>query len=84
MNRIERAKTLPETLTLSEAAQFFRVSRPTLLKALKDGQVSGIKIGRNWRIPRSQFLKPPTKEGLNSPANLNRMDALQKAPSFER
>jgi excisionase family DNA binding protein len=63
MNRIERAKTLPETLTLSEAAQFFRVSRPTLLKALKDGQVSGIKIGRNGGFPAVNSLPPPLKRG---------------------
>lgn len=61
MNRIERQKALPELLTVAEASDFFRVSRPTLVKALKDGQIDGVKIGSQWRVRRD-----PSKVGLKS------------------
>lgn len=36
MNRIERDQKTDEVLTFKEAMRFFKVSEPTLRKALKD------------------------------------------------
>ena len=58
-NRIERARAREELLTVEEATRFFRVSKPTLLGALKRGELPAFKIGRQWRI-----FKYPPKEGL--------------------
>ena len=50
VNRIERARASEERskelMTFDEALEFFRVSQPTLLKALKAGEIAGFKIGR--------------------------------------
>lgn len=73
MNRIERERSLPEILTVAEATEFFRVSRPTLLKALKSGQIDGIKIGSVWRV-----LRDPSKVGLKSFAKAETIDSLQE------
>ena len=40
-------------MTFDEALEFFRVSQPTLLKALKSGEIVGFKIGRQWRVSRN-------------------------------
>lgn len=42
-----------ELMTFDEALEFFRVSQPTLLKALKSGEIVGFKIGRQWRVSRN-------------------------------
>jgi len=51
-------------MTFEEACLFFRVSKPTLLNALKSGEISGFKIGRRWRVWRY-----PPKVGLKIEEN---------------
>ena len=57
VNRIERARAHEERkmelMMFDEALEFFRVSQPTLLKALKSGEIVGFKIGRQWRVSRN-------------------------------
>lgn len=38
-------------LKLSEVAEILRVSRATVLKLIKSGQLRAIKVGKQWRIP---------------------------------
>lgn len=64
MNRIEKARNQKDLMKFQEACQFFRVSKPTLLNALKSGEISGFKIGRRWRVWRY-----PPKEGLKIEEN---------------
>lgn len=52
MNRIERERERHELMTFTEALTYFRVSNKTLLKALHSGDVTGMKIGAQWRIMR--------------------------------
>lgn len=40
-------------LTLSEAAQYIRVSAKTMRQLARDGRVPGRKVGREWRFLRS-------------------------------
>lgn len=65
VNRIERARASEERskelMTFDEALEFFRVSQPTLLKALKAGEIAGFKIGRQWRVSRI-----PPKAGVEN------------------
>lgn len=43
-------------LSIREAVKFYRVSRPTLSKSLKNGVISGIKDGKGqWQIDRSEL-----------------------------
>lgn len=54
-------------LSLAEAADFLRVSKPTMGKLLREGKIKAAKVGRDWRITRAaidEFLK-----GDSSPHN---------------
>jgi excisionase family DNA binding protein len=39
-----------ELLTTNEAIEILRITRPTLLKLIKDGKLKATKIGHNYRI----------------------------------
>ncbi len=44
-------------LTLSEAAAILQVSKRTLLRMIRQREVPAFKVGGQWRIRESQFLK---------------------------
>lgn len=43
---------MTDVLTPEEAAAFLRVSRPTLLKAVRSGEVPVLHLGSRWRVSR--------------------------------
>ena len=43
--------------TVAEAAEYLRVSRKKLRRLLAAGQINGIKIGSEWRIPEESLQK---------------------------
>jgi excisionase family DNA binding protein len=61
--------TLPEVLTVSEAAAILRVGRNQLYQAVGRGELRAIRIGRSIRIPKHALLDllaaagPPTASG---------------------
>ncbi len=51
------ATTLPQALTVDEAARLLRVNRKTLYDAVRDGRIPGvIRMGRSIRIGRDALL----------------------------
>jgi excisionase family DNA binding protein len=48
--------TLPEVLTVSEAAAILRVGRNQLYQAVGRGEVGAVRIGRSIRIPKQALL----------------------------
>jgi len=47
-------------LTTQEACQYLRISRPTYLKYLYMGKIRGVKVGKGWKVLKSEldtFLK---------------------------
>ena len=47
-------------MTTQEACHYLRISRPTYLKYLYIGKIRGVKIGKGWKVLRSEldrFLK---------------------------
>lgn len=42
---------------VEEVAEFFRVHPKTISKWLADGKIKGAKVGREWRIPRSEIKR---------------------------
>jgi excisionase family DNA binding protein len=48
--------TLPEVLTVREAAAILRVGRNQLYQAVARGEVGAVRIGRSIRIPRQALL----------------------------
>jgi excisionase family DNA binding protein len=48
--------TLPEVLTVREAAAILRVGRNQLYQAVTRGQLGAVRIGRSIRIPKQTLL----------------------------
>jgi excisionase family DNA binding protein len=47
-------------LTTQEACHYLRISRPTYLKYLYGGRIRGAKVGKGWKVLKSEldrFLK---------------------------
>lgn len=54
----------PEFLTVEEVAELLRVSSRTVQRLLKEGKLPGVRVGRQWRIPRAEllaYLRGPTR-----------------------
>ena len=45
----------PRLLTTQEVAEFLRVSRATIRRWCKAGQLPAVRIGRHWRIDMDQL-----------------------------
>ena len=44
-----------ELLTINETCKLLKISRPTLLRLIKSGEIKGFKIGKRvWKIQRSE------------------------------
>ena len=43
--------------TVEEAADFLKIHPKTISKWLSEGKIRGVKVGREWRIPRSEIDK---------------------------
>jgi excisionase family DNA binding protein len=48
--------TLPEVLTVPEAAAILRVGRNQLYQAIARGELGAVHIGRSIRIPKTALL----------------------------
>lgn len=44
-------------MTTEQVAEFFQVSEYTVREWLKNKSMSGIKLGRQWRVPRSEVSR---------------------------
>ncbi len=44
-------------LTLNEAARILQVSKRTLFRMVQDKKIPALKVGGQWRIRESQFVK---------------------------
>jgi excisionase family DNA binding protein len=56
-------------LTTQEACDYLRISRPTYLKCLYLGKIKGAKVGKGWKVLKSEldrFLKGETKDLLGT------------------
>lgn len=53
-HRLEKLSRMrpPQSMTPSEVAAYLRVSKETVLRLLRSGQLCGEKIGRSWAISR--------------------------------
>src|SRR5215831_16412137 len=45
-----------ELLTLDDAVQFLGTSRPTLYRVLGQGNLKGLKVGRQWRFRKADLI----------------------------
>ena len=77
-------------LSIREAVKFYRVSRPTLSKALKNGTISGVKCGKEgWKIDRAELdrvyhprITDMEKGGQILPGNLSTVYTPENYPEI--
>jgi len=51
-----------EVLTTKEACRFLRISRPTFLKLVYSKEIKARKVGRGWKVLRSELHAYLNKE----------------------
>ncbi len=44
-----------EVLTTKEACRYLRISRPTFLKLVYTNQIKARKVGRGWKVLKSEL-----------------------------
>ena len=44
-----------EIMTVSEVAEYLKISEVTTYKFVQEGIIQGFKVGRHWRIKRSDL-----------------------------
>lgn len=49
----KEADHMPDLMTPEEVSAALRITRPTVLKLVKDGTIAGVKVGRLYRISRA-------------------------------
>jgi len=48
---------MEETLTTTECMKILRITRPTILKLIKDKKLKAFKVGSVYRIKKADFEK---------------------------
>lgn len=44
-----------DLVTVREAANFLRISARTVYRLIESGQISAVRIGKQWRIPTTNL-----------------------------
>ena len=50
------ADNLPDIMTISEVAQYLRISLSSLYKLAQDGKIPAQKVGKHWRFHRQTLI----------------------------
>ena len=66
--------TLPEILTITEAAQYLRISSSSLYKLAQEGRIPCQKVGRHWRFSRLAIHEWIARKN----SSMNQMSPLKK------
>jgi excisionase family DNA binding protein len=56
--------SVSDLLLTEEVAKLLRCHCETIRRALRDGRLQGIKVGRGWRIDRSELIRTASQGGL--------------------
>jgi excisionase family DNA binding protein len=51
-------------VTVREAANFLRISARTVYRLIESGQITAVRIGKQWRIPMNDL---PGRDIIGSP-----------------
>lgn len=55
LRRVPMIKERDEVLTTNEACRYLRISRPTFLKLVHSNQIKARKVGKGWKVLRSEL-----------------------------
>lgn len=68
---------MEELITINQLTEILQVDRLTVYRMLKDGRIRGVKVGRQWRVPRSEVSEMVSGEReLEEPADLHPSEIL--------
>lgn len=68
---------MEELITINQLTEILQVDRLTVYRMLKDGRIRGVKVGRQWRVPRSEVAEMVRGEReLEGPADLHPSEIL--------
>ena len=72
---------MEELLTTKQVLDILQVDRTTIYRMLKDGRLSGVKVGQQWRFPRSEVedLLSGTPSAPAEPARPSRQPITRDA-----
>ena len=56
----ENEKPLPDLLTVTEAAKILRVTSQAVRDMIKRGDIEAARLGRQYRIPKSEIVRVTT------------------------
>ena len=63
----ESEKQLPELMTVTEVAKVLRMSSQAIRDMIKRGEINAVRVGRQYRIPRSEVERITTIETEGKP-----------------
>lgn len=70
---------MEELLTTKQVRDLFQVDRITVYRMVKDGRLSGFKVGNQWRFPRSEveaIIDRPQEAESRAPEGYNPAEVL--------
>ena len=53
---MEMVNVSNDIMTISEVAEYLKISEMTTYKMVQNGTIPGFKIGRGWRIKRADLV----------------------------
>lgn len=56
--------SLPEILTVQEAAKYLRLKRSTAYELIKQGVIPSVRLGRQIRVPKNRLVRFLEQENL--------------------
>ena len=67
-----------ELLTTRQVQETLKVDRTTVYRMLKDGRLTGVKVGSHWRFPRVEI-----DALLDGTSSLSKEDVSKERPAKE-
>ena len=58
-----------QIMTVEEVAEFLKLSKITIYKLVKKGQLPGFRVGNSWRFRKDKILEIISKQMLGADGN---------------
>ncbi|MCP4714527.1 MAG: helix-turn-helix domain-containing protein [Deltaproteobacteria bacterium] len=66
---MKSAKFESQILTVEEVAEFLKLSKITIYKLVKKGQIPGFRVGNSWRFRKDKILDIISKQTMGAGAS---------------
>ncbi len=62
---MKQTKDSAQIMTVEEVAEFLKLSKITIYKLVKKGQLPGFRVGNSWRFRKDKILDIISKQMLD-------------------